>query len=276
MGKRYCMETDDIVVAFADNHLHGGSVLGHRIVKPEDIPRYEYDKVVICIFDRTAEGFTAQSEMLNQLISIGIPKHKIAISLFAVPGTERRLDFLRFLKDIIIERSVEGAVAECGVFRGHFAGYLNTFFPDRKLYLFDTFEGFAQNDIVQENYFNKNEEFEKWKDFISFGSEEIALLRCPHRENVIIKKGFVPDTFKGVTENFCFVNLDMDLYAPTLSALRFFVPRLSPGGLIVVHDYYHHLYQGIKQAVTDFSQECSIAFFPIGDDCSVAITGLNG
>ena len=47
---------------------------------------------------------------------------------------------------------ISGMVAECGVYKGDFACILARIFPDRKLYLFDTFSGFDKRDI------NKKEE----------------------------------------------------------------------------------------------------------------------
>ncbi|MDR3334041.1 MAG: TylF/MycF family methyltransferase [Treponema sp.] len=51
---------------------------------------------------------------------------------------------LRLITEEIRERNIEGAVAELGVFKGDFAKRLNIAFPDRKLYLFDTFDGFDE------------------------------------------------------------------------------------------------------------------------------------
>lgn len=45
---------------------------------------------------------------------------------------------------------IPGAVAELGVYRGDLAWQLNALFPDRRLYLFDTFEGFDLRDIAKE------------------------------------------------------------------------------------------------------------------------------
>ena len=44
-------------------------------------------------------------------------------------------------------RNIQGAVAELGVFRGDYAKLINRAFPDRKLYLFDSFEGFHPDDV---------------------------------------------------------------------------------------------------------------------------------
>ena len=47
----------------------------------------------------------------------------------------------------------KGECAEAGVFEGDFAKWINQYFPDRKLYLFDTFEGFDMRDIEKEKPF---------------------------------------------------------------------------------------------------------------------------
>lgn len=40
-----------------------------------------------------------------------------------------------------------GSVAECGVLYGETAMFINKYWSDRTLHLFDTFEGFPDNDI---------------------------------------------------------------------------------------------------------------------------------
>jgi O-methyltransferase len=56
--------------------------------------------------------------------------------------------------------------------------------------------------------------------------------------NVIFHKGYFPDTADAVKDiRFAFVNMDADLHNPTKAGLEFFYPRLSPGGIILIHDY---------------------------------------
>lgn len=55
---------------------------------------------------------------------------------------------------MIQKRKVKGECAEVGVFRGAFAKLINESFPDRKLYLFDTFEGFDERDLANTQKFN--------------------------------------------------------------------------------------------------------------------------
>lgn len=62
-------------------------------------------------------------------------------------------DYVRFKTDLVtaeLDNSLEGDVAELGVFKGDFAKHINRKFPDRKLYPFDTFEGFDEKEAENE------------------------------------------------------------------------------------------------------------------------------
>ena len=48
---------------------------------------------------------------------------------------------------------------------------------------------------------------------------------------------------------YAFVSIDADLYAPTAAALPLFWDRLSPGGVIMVHDYNSTQFPGVGKAV---------------------------
>lgn len=95
-------------------------------------------------------------------------------------------------------------------------------------------------------------------------------------EMVQIRKGFFPETAKNIDEQFAFVNLDFDLYAPTLAGLEFFWPRMSNGGVILVHDYFsfgvyeEYSFGKVKTAVEEFSNSMSVPYIPIGDKLSIA------
>ena len=73
-------------------------------------------------------------------------------------------------------------------------------------------------------------------------------------------------------ESYCFVNLDFDLYQPTLAGLEYFYPRMVKSGIILVHDYFSRVYKGVKQAIFEFDKkENGIKLFPVGDGISVGI-----
>jgi O-methyltransferase len=79
------------------------------------------------------------------------------------------------------------------------------------------------------------------------------------------KKGIFPETAKDVNDKFCFVSLDVDLYEPTKEGLKFFYPLLSPGGVIMVHDFNNLNYKGVREAVLEFCREKGISYVPIPD-----------
>lgn len=80
---------------------------------------------------------------------------------------------------------------------------------------------------------------------------------------VEIKKGLFPETASGIEDSFVFVSLDMDIYEPTYQGLQFFWNRMSPGGVIFVHDYGN--YDGIKSAVMRFCDEEVTGFVLMND-----------
>lgn len=87
---------------------------------------------------------------VNYLLGNSLRKKKIIIanSLDFV-GRERTLDknyfdhirlaTLELVSYEINSKNIKGNVAELGVYKGKFARYINKMFPDRNLYLFDTF-----------------------------------------------------------------------------------------------------------------------------------------
>lgn len=81
-----------------------------------------------------------------KLQKIGVDESKIIDTYITQPLESRRI-YLKNMADIFHAKNVKGACAEAGVFAGDFAKYINQYFPTKKLYLFDTFEGFSINDI---------------------------------------------------------------------------------------------------------------------------------
>ncbi len=168
----------------------------------------------------------------------------------------------------INSKKIRGDVAELGVYQGEFAKEINRVFPNRDLYLFDTFEGFDCRDIENEihmGYDGREQNFTKT-------SPEIVLSIMPHRERCIIKRGWFPETTNGLEEKrFVFVSIDADLYDPIYEGLTWFYPRLEVGGMIFVHDYNNRLYKGASKAVNRFSYERSLPFFCLPDECGTAV-----
>lgn len=217
-------------------------------------------------------------KIVKVIISKLLPKNKVLAPKMAFIGRNRKSyvgnmsDYIRnssleLMAYEIYEKNIEGAVAELGVYRGDFAKLINVAFPDKKLYLFDTFEGFddRDKDIEKENSFSTAKQ-----DF-SQTSIELIISKMKYPKNCIIKKGYFPDTAKGLDEIFAFVSIDTDLYKPIYDGLVYFYQRLSSGGGIFVHDYNNAGYKGAKEAVRTFCNESKINYFPLSDCCGSAV-----
>lgn len=180
-----------------------------------------------------------------------------------------RTSSLELVASEISKYNVYGNTAEVGVYRGDFAMLINKAFPDKKLYLFDTFNGFDEKDIDNEKYetgINASQDF-------SDTSVELVLNKMKYKKKIIIKPGWFPKSLNGLEELFCFVSLDADLYQPTKHGLNYFYPRLSHGGYIFIHDFNNDNYSGVRKAVTEFCNLNKIGYYPMSDRCgSVMLT----
>lgn len=176
-----------------------------------------------------------------------------------------RLAELRLFANEVKKRKVAGAVAELGVYRGAFAAEMNRLFPDRRLYLFDTFEGFSEKDLILEP---ESEGRRARKGDFSDTSIALVRKRLPNPEQAIFVPGYFPDsvrTLEAEVEKLAVVSLDTDLYEPTYQGLTYFYPRLSVGGMILIHDYNSRQFPGVGMAVRRFCEEQQLYLVPLMD-----------
>ncbi len=146
-----------------------------------------------------------------------------------------------------LEEQITGDFAELGVYRGNSAAVLAHYAraAGRHLYLFDTFEGFDRRDLVAADGCRQPE----------FTDISLAAV-CDFvgEQNVRFIQGYFPASIPADLDqaHFSVVHLDCDLYQPIKAGMAFFFPRLSPGGLMIVHDYSGVHWSGVKQAVDEF------------------------
>ena len=265
------------IVAYIDRNpeLDGKYLSMFPIYSPEKIGEIDFERVLVAInnpihFHDIKAQLLVKGYEENQIVDIF--SHQEYFDLLK----DQRIRFIEGYSKWIYEQNINGAVAECGVFRGDSAKYLNMFFSDRKLYLCDTYEGFDIDDLQDEKENNKGSFQESRfldKAFFAGTSVELVMSKMPNKKQIVIKKGYFPSTMINVDEQFAFVNLDMDLYIPMLEGLKYFWSKMSPGGCILLHDYFSKDFERVQDAVRDFEKTIgkSVVKLPIGDDCSLAI-----
>ena len=252
------------VIAFVDEDKRkwGEEIDSIKIYSPDIIQQMDYDMLYIGVLNY-------YFDVLEVIKKMDVPTRKINAN-YVQSLIYPRIECMKNVKRLLDEVGItEGAVAELGVFRGDFAKEINKVFCNNKLYLFDTFEGFAEEDYLVElkkGYANQNRAGH-------FGNTTVQLVmdKMTYPEKCCICKGLFPESAKNVEDRFLFVNLDADLYAPTLAGLEFFYPRMVQGGVIFVHDYFSEVFSGAKGAVKEFCTKENISYLPIGDTLSIAI-----
>ena len=276
-----------LVTGFVDSEPVSDTFLGRPVLRPEELKGREIDLVVVAsrrsdeIAAKAAElgigedklffardnwtlqdrnrDYAAVEGVLDAafLASLRAPQRAVRDPLWAGEKTsalsERDLenDYVRVRTlEALCRRlsSVPGAAAELGVYRGGFARCINALLPERKLYLFDTFEGFDEKESAGEaagfTQAHKN----------TSAGRVLSLL--PHPEKAILRPGLFPATAAGLEdERFCLVSLDADLEESTLAGLRFFIPRLSPGGCLLLHDWDTPRLDGVRRALERYEEE---------------------
>ncbi len=270
------------ISAFVDSYPMGESFLGRPVILPEkldvedcrlliiasrhaqavsercaelNIPREKilFTKNHLETVDRNAQCTEAEKLLGTKILGRLIPESHIvraprALSNTAFSPGELENDYVRLASlELICKRlaPVPGAAAELGVYRGEFARYINRLLPQRELYLFDSFEGFADNAGAGASFqaAHKNTAVDR------------VLALMPHPEKIHIRQGFFPQSLAGLEETFCFVSLDVDFYQATLDGLRYFWPRLSSGGCIMLHDWGNPDLRQVAEALEHYEAE---------------------
>ena len=143
------------------------------------------------------------------------------------------------------QRSLDGAMAELGVFQGSSAQIICEAKEDRPLYLFDTFAGLPELSANETGALRQGQ-------FAASLSAVRSLLGA--YGNVRFHPGLFPHSAAGLDGvKFSLVHLDADLYSSTLAGLAFFYPRMLPGGIIIAHDY--STLPGVAQSFAEFLAE---------------------
>ena len=142
-------------------------------------------------------------------------------------------------------------VIEVGAYRGGSARFLVEAFRYQgrapRFYVCDTFSGHARVDAQLDPHHHDKDKF------VDTSPESVAdyLKDFP---NVQLVVGDIIETAPRFDEESAFglVHVDVDVYAATDFCLRYFVPKLAPGALLVVDDYGFVTCPGAKKAVDDF------------------------
>ena len=155
---------------------------------------------------------------------------------------------MRSFVDYINKNNVEGAVVECGVWRGGIMMMCidsqKKYNQDREFYLYDTFDGMTEPksdkdlDGDKRKYNQLKAKNSKWhKVDIEQVKTNVAL--CNYDKSKIhFVKGDVLETLdKIVPEKIAILRLDTDWYESTKKELEVLYSKVSNNGFVIIDDY---------------------------------------
>jgi len=138
------------------------------------------------------------------------------------------------LAELLVENSVEKLVDKVG----------------KKLWIYDSFEGLPEKDTADKSVLG-----------VDFKAGELGVTKREVKNRFlraglpvpVIKKGWFADLLpEDLPERIAFAFLDGDFYQSIRDSLRLVVPKMSEGGVMVVHDYSNPALPGVKKAVDEW------------------------
>jgi hypothetical protein len=155
----------------------------------------------------------------------------------------------------VVRRRIEGAVVECGVWKGGSMmavalTLLRLGDAQRDLYAYDTFTGMPEPTVGDVDFAG----YSCTAGENAVGVREVAAALAttgydPGRFHFV--EGKVEATIpKRVPERIALLRLDTDWYESTRHELEHLYPLLAPGGILIIDDYGH--FRGAREAVDEY------------------------
>lgn len=218
--------------------------------------------------ERTIIFSTKHQVTMKDQITPDISKDAVFMDLFeqVKPYTMTSVEALFALYtsvNYILDRKIAGDIVECGVWRGGSSLLAALILKargisDRKLYLYDTFQGMpAPTEFDVDKYGRSGfEMMEQYADEIGWCYallDEVKAAFSEHHFTFDINfiEGDVIETLKTIKpETISLLRLDTDWYESTAIEFQLLYPRLSTGGVLIIDDY--GCWAGSQKATDDF------------------------
>jgi O-methyltransferase len=175
-------------------------------------------------------------------------------------NVEQRINMYHLVSQVIAY-DVDGDLVEVGCNEGQssvlITKIINSFNSDKKLHVYDSFEGLPSTRIEDGSSYKKG-------DLATTEDVLINNFAIHGLEPPVVHKGWFDNTLpNGLPERICFAHLDGDLYESILVSLKYVYPRLSKGAICLIDDYcdpsinpdgWNYL-PGVKKACDEFMSD---------------------
>jgi hypothetical protein len=175
----------------------------------------------------------------------------------------RRLENVRELAQRAVDEAIPGDFIETGVWRGGCCILMRGVLAangikDRKVYVADSFDGLPppKPEIFPDD---RGMDLHLWRQLaVSLEAVKDNFSRYGLLDDqVVFVKGLFQDTLASLDAGpFALLRLDGDLYESTYVALEALYPRVSPGGFVILDDFY--LLPPCQKAIMDYRAKMKI------------------
>ena len=169
---------------------------------------------------------------------------------------------------ILFEKTVhiEGDVVECGIFKGssflRFAMYRKIHnVENKKLIGFDSFDIFPETGYEEDKHLR--ERFIKGAGDMSISCQQLTdvLSYKSCSNNVSLIQGDITKTVPEFVDKYkdakiSILNIDVDIYEPTVTILEHLYPLVSKNGIIILDDYM--TFPGETKAVNEYFKSTNV------------------
>lgn len=182
----------------------------------------------------------------HALIALGYPREYALFRKYRDRSMVPRRTFVDNLR-LMRTLRVAGPVVECGCWEGGMSGAIAEVLRGRHFYLLDSFEGLPDAGV---------EDTERDRSLLArdrlVSAEDIAsnTMRRSGADFTLVRGWFKETVPTLDVDGIAVLRLDGDLYDSTLVCLENLLPRVVPGGLVIIDDYGH--WDGCTRAVHDY------------------------
>jgi O-methyltransferase len=163
-------------------------------------------------------------------------------------------------------QKMDGIYIEVGTYQGATAKIICKAKGNKEFHVFDAFESGLENPTKEDRKEDNPVMIRQGVLGTPFTFVKALLGKYPE---TYVHKGYFPETGEPIKDKkIAFANIDIDLYAGTKKSMEFIYPRMTTGGIMVLHDYTN--YGGVRQAINEFMDDKPEAvLFPCGSQAVV-------
>lgn len=139
--------------------------------------------------------------------------------------------------------TIPGDIVECGVWRGGMSIFLSKIFPDKSIWVCDSYEGCQDPQLGKHQFAGERHSLGMYAISLDEVKNNFASYDALDDSRVFFLKGWVRDTLRPEVcsiKDISLLRVDVDSYSATLEVLEYLYDKVRLGGMIIFDDICLH------------------------------------